>query len=146
MKDLASDVGVSIATLSAIRTTSPTAVEIDRKGFESLLFAFQTGVGGITFDGSNRIDWTMEHSDVSGSGYTAVGADDIVLQRGETLITGGIVRRHAAAHAAASIKKVGYIGEKQFIRLTPVFVGTHGTGTQVAAFAILGSPNSGPVA
>lgn len=145
MKDLASDIGVRNAALSAILTTTPTAIEIDRSGFESVTFAYQTGVGGITFSGVNRIDWTMEHSDVSGSGYTAVGVDDVVLP-GATLITGGIVRRHDAAHAAASVRRAGYIGEKRYVRLTPVFVGTHSTGTQVAAVAILGDANSRPVA
>ena len=48
-------------------------------------------------------------------------------------ITSGIVRALTAAHAAATVQKIGYKGGKRYIKLLADFSGTHGTGTPIAA-------------
>lgn len=147
MRDLFSDIKVTPLFITAVATqaANPAAITIDRAGFESVVLELLTGIGGITLTGTNRIDWTVTESDVSGSGYTAVAADDLQLEAGETWAAGGIVRSIIAAHAAQTLKKVGYIGNKRYLRCVPVFGGTHSTGTSVAGSAILSDASFKPV-
>lgn len=118
-------------------------LSIDRLGYGSVTFAMQVGVGGITFTASNRIDALLEHSE-DGTAWTPVPADQIV---GLTaLADDGIVRSFRSAHAAPSVTRFGYIGDNRYTRLSADFSGTHGTGTAIAAVAILGRPSQAPVA
>ena len=66
--------------------------------------------------------------------YAAVTDDDVVKDAyAPTSITGGIVRALTAAHAAATVQKLGYVGSKRYVKLLADFSGTHGTGTPIAA-------------
>jgi hypothetical protein len=56
---------------------------------------------------------------------------------GVTGISTGIIKSLIAAHAAAGAYRFGYKGGKRYIRLTADFSGTHGTGTPIAASALL---------
>lgn len=146
MRDLVSRVSISTPHFPAILTATPTAVTVDRRGFESVTFAVDAGIGGITFTGTNRIDWTMMHSD-DGSTWTNVTTGDVRGAAGtEPTITTGIVESYIAAKAAVSTTEYGYVGDKRYVRLTPVFGGTHATGTTVGTKAILGHPANSPAA
>jgi hypothetical protein len=57
---------------------------------------------------------------------------------------GGIVRALIAAHAAATVTKVGYIGNKRFLSLLADFSGTHGSPTPIAIKLVQGSPERAP--
>lgn len=148
MRDLFSDIKVAPLFVAAVATqaANPTALAIDRAGYESVVFELLTGAGGITFTGTNKIEWIVTECDTEGGSYTAVAAADLQLQTGESYATGGIVRAIVAAHAAQTLKKVGYIGTKRYVKCVPVFGGTHSTGTLVAGAAVLGHAHSKPVA
>lgn len=147
MRDLFNDIKVTPLFITAVATqaANPAAIVIDRAGFESVVLELLTGVGGITFTGTNRIDWTVTECDTSGGSYTAVAEDDLQLEAGETWASGGIVRSIIAAHTSQTLKKVGYIGNKRFLKCVPVFGGTHSTGTSVAGSAILSDASYKPV-
>jgi hypothetical protein len=146
MRDLVSRVSVSTPHFPAVLTATPTAVAVDRRGFESVTFVIDAGIGGITFTGTNRIDWTMMHSD-DGSTWTNVTTGDVrSAAGGQPTISNGIVESYVAAKAAVSTTEYGYVGDKRFARLTPVFGGTHATGTLLGSKAILGHPANAPVA
>ncbi|MDP3378942.1 MAG: hypothetical protein Q8S53_11300 [Brevundimonas sp.] len=115
---------------------------VDRLGFGSVTFALQVGVGGITFNATNRIDALLEHSE-DGTDWEPVPAAQVVGQIG--LADDGIIRSFRTAHAAPSVTRFGYIGDNRFTRLTADFNGTHGTGTGLSAVAILGRPAQAPV-
>lgn len=95
-----------------------------------------TGIGGITFTTTNKIEWIMKHGSVtSPAAQTAVEATDIVLGGSLTLATGGIIWALTAAHAAAATNLVEYIGGERYVSIVPTFGGTHATGTPVALLA-----------
>ena len=120
-----------------------TPVVIDRLGFESVTFSIAVGVGGITFSGTNKIEFKLEASD-DDTTYAAVPADEVA---GLTLTADdGIVYALKTAHAAATDTRFGYIGDARYLRITPDFSGTHGTATGLGVTAILGRPSHAPVA
>lgn len=142
MRELENSLAIRTALAPAVLSADTNGVTIDRLGFESVLFSLHVGVGGITFTGTNRVDFVMQHSD-DGTNWSAVAADDVV---GVTVAAGGIVRSLIAAHAAATVTKASYVGGRRYTRLNPDFGGTHATGTPMSAVAILGHASDRPVA
>lgn len=123
---------IAAATLAADNTPA----SVDLRDARSATILLNVGVGGITFSGSNKIEFILTHSD-DDTTYTAVTADDLILDSyAPATITGGIVRALIAAHAAATIQKIGYIGGKPYLKLLADFSGTHGTGTPIAVLVV----------
>ncbi len=147
MRDLVSRIAHFVAHFPAVLTASPTAVNIDRRGFESLVLLLHTGIGGITFTSTNKLEWIVTHSD-DGTNWDPVVTGDIVNAAGvvATVATGGIIEAYTAAKAAASLTQYGYVGMRRFVRAIPTFGGTHAPGTLVGATAILGHPHNAPAA
>lgn len=115
-----------------------TPAALDTRGFALAEIELFTGIGGITFDGSNKIEWTLKHGDDTTVGnHTAVAAADVkifsAVRTEVALVTGGIVWQLIAAHAAAAMRWVHYYGNKRYLSLLADFSGTHGTGTPLAA-------------
>lgn len=132
------------AVLSA--TTAGNAA--DSTDFDGIAHLISVGAGGITFDANNRIDFVMEHSS-DGVTYNPVSQSDIQSYKNSvTVAAGGIVRTLNAAKVAADTDptKVGYIGNLQYSRIRPVFVGTHGAGTPISIIAVRGASHFRPVA
>lgn len=145
MRDLVSRIAHFVAHFAAVLTATPTAVNIDRRGFESLTLFLATGAGGITFTGTNRLDWIITHSD-DGTTFEPVTTGQIIAANGTTLTVGanGVVESYITAKAAATTGQYGYVGDRRFVRATPTFGGTHATGTLVSALAVLGHPANSP--
>jgi hypothetical protein len=116
---------IGAATLSADNT--PAA--IDLQGYDGAELVLAIGAGGITFSGTNKIEFKLTHSD-DDSTYSDVTADDI---NGLTSVTDGIIKSLTSAHASAAVYRFGYKGGKRYLKLLADFSGTHGTGTPVAA-------------
>lgn len=134
MRDLYNNLDPALAVAPAVYTADSTPTSIDLKGSRSALMDIAVGVGGITFSGTNKIEFVMEHCD-DDSAWSAVALSDV---QGPASVTSGIVHSLVAAHAAASLTKVGYIGHKRYIRLTADFSGTHGAGTPISASVMRG--------
>lgn len=142
MKDMHSKISVATligaATLSADNT--PAAVDLD--GFTAAEIVLNIGVGGITFSGTNKIEFVLTHSD-DDSTYTNVDDADML---GVSGISNGIIKSLTAAHAAAASYRFGYKGGKRYLKLLADFSGTHGTGTPIAATVIKGEALVAPTA
>lgn len=123
-------------------TADNTPAAIDLQGFDAATILLAIGVGGITFDSTNKIEFKLTHSD-DDSTYTAVAQADVTDN--VTVASGGIIKSLVAAHAAASVTKVGYVGGKRYLKLLADFSGTHGTGTPICAQVVNGLPRLGPV-
>lgn len=109
-----------------------TPAAVDLVGCNSADIQIGVGIGGITFDATNKVEFKITHSD-DDSTYAAVGADDVILgtNADASVGTGGIVKSLIAAHAAADLTRVAYIGNKRYIKILADFSGTHGTGTPI---------------
>lgn len=142
MKDLHSSISVATLIGAATLAADNTPVAVDLKGYESAEIVLPIGIGGITFSGTNKIEFVLTHSD-DDSTYTNVTDADML---GVTGISSGIIKSLIAAHAAAASYRFGYKGGKRYLKLLADFSGTHGTGTPIAAMVIRGDGFSNPQA
>lgn len=143
MRDLHS--GVTVATLIGAATLSAdnTPPAVDLAGYQAATILLAIGVGGITFSGTNKIEFKLTHSD-DDSTYTAVTVDDLLGV--DSVAESGIIKSLTAAHAAASSYRFGYVGGKRYLKLLADFSGTHGTGTPIAAMVLKGHGDVQPEA
>jgi len=143
MRDLYNNIKTveAIAPIELGADNTPAA--IDRLGYESMAFAIHVGIGGITFTGTNKVEFKLTHSDDDVT-YTDVTINDV--QGLASVETGGIVQSLIAAHAASTVTRFGYTGNKRYLKLLADFSGTHANPTPVSALAVLGNAADLPVA
>ena len=144
MKDLFTHLKAARLVAPGIVTTTPAGIVVDLLGFKSALLLLDTGIGGITFTGTNSITWELQDSPDNVT-FTDVDITKVLGLTDAALPAAGIIRQFTAAHAAASLDPICYIGGQRFIKLIPNFNGTHATGTFVAANALLGDAAYQPV-
>ncbi|MFC5371407.1 hypothetical protein ACFPIF_02510 [Brevundimonas faecalis] len=143
MREQSNSLKIVSAIAPGVYTADTTPVAIDRLGFASATFAIHVGAGGISFNGTNKIEFVLEDS-YDGNDWNSVPASQIV---GPSLTADdGIVLALKAAHADVTVTKLGYIGDARYVRLKGDFSGTHGTGTPLAATVVFGRPSQAPVA
>jgi hypothetical protein len=142
MRDLISNLGLVVALPAAAYGADNTPAAIDLLGFEGALIALEVGVGGITFTGTNKVEFKLTHStdDVT---YDAVTLEDV--QGIASVGTGGIISSLIAAHANPTVEKIGYVGNRRYLKLLADFSGTHGSPTPISAIVIKGHPRHAPV-
>jgi hypothetical protein len=121
----------------AVYAADNTPVEFDIGQNDALTLLLSVGAGGITFSGTNKVEFVLTHSDVSGGTFVPVTQNDIV---GMTVAAGGIIQSLIAAHATPTVYEGGYVGGKPFLRLLADFSGTHGTGTILSCIGVRGRP------
>lgn len=141
MRDFANHFGTAILLPPATYDADNTPAAVDLLGYGSCAIIIAVGVGGITFSSTNKVEYKLTHSDDDVT-YTAVTQYDIDRA---TVGTGGIIKSLTAAHASPTVTRVGYIGSMRYIKLLADFSGTHGTGTPMAAVAMLGNAAVQPV-
>lgn len=136
LRDYISNMAV-LAQINATLAADNTPAAIDMRGYDSVSVLIGVGIGGITFDASNKVEVKLTDSD-DDSTYAAVDAADVVLGKNAdaSVGTGGIVRSLIAAHAAATTAKVGYIGGKRYLKVLADFTGTHATGTPICVTVV----------
>lgn len=141
MRDIYSTLAAVTVLDPAVITADNTPAAIDLQGFNAALLLIYVGVGGITFSATNKVEFVLTHSD-DNSTYSAVAVTDVL---GVDSVTGGIVKSLVAAHAAADLTAVGYVGGKRYLKLLADFSGTHGTGTLIGATLVKGHPALSPI-
>ena len=143
MRDMHSTISAVVAVPAATYNADNTPANVNLATFDGALVLIQTGVGGITFSGVNKIEYILRHGDSTDAAtHTPVAATDVA---GVVWAAGGIVRSLVAAHAAPSVTEVSYIGTKENISVLADFSGTHGTGTPIAVTVLRGFPLTAPV-
>ncbi|MFC3163066.1 hypothetical protein [Ciceribacter thiooxidans] len=143
MKDIHSDFTVVSAIGAAVLSADNTPTAIDLQGYNAAEILLAIGVGGITFDTTNKIEFKVTHSD-DDSTYTAVEAKDIL---GVAAVgSGGIIKALTAAHAAAAAYRFGYVGGKRYLKILADFSGTHAAGTPIAGLVVKGQGYNQPEA
>lgn len=137
-RDLRSRISPAVTLGPATLAADQTGVTVDLQGFESATVELAIGVGGITFDATNKIEFVMQHGDASDlSDAQPVAAKDV---QGVTP-TSGIIKALTSAHAAADVTEIGYVGGKRYVRVNADFSGTHGTGTPISVLIVRGHPH-----
>ena len=139
MKDLHSRIAIDQSIAPAVYAADNVPVAVDLLGFDSAEIEIGVGVGGITFSGTNKIEFVATHSD-DGLTYDPVADKDLL---GVSGISGGIIKSLVTAHASADVSRFGYIGGRRYVKLLADFSGTHGTGTPISANIIKGNPDRG---
>ncbi len=137
MRDLYNNIEVVEAIAPEALDDDNTPAAIDLQGYGSADVVIHVGVGGITFDDTDKVEFKLTHSD-DDSTYTAVDVDDV--QGLDSVGTGGIIYDLTAEHAAATVTEVGYVGGKRYLKLLADFDGTHGTATPMSAVVVKGRP------
>lgn len=143
MRDMVSDVSANVMIASATYSADTTPTAIDLLGYDGCTILIEVGAGGITFSGTNKVEFVLTESD-DNSSYSNVAAADVI--HAPTTVTSGIVYNLIAAHASATVVRLGYKGKKRYLKLLADFSGTHGTGTPISAVALLGYPTTAPIA
>lgn len=143
MRDIISNIAVASVIAPDAYDADNVPASIDLLGFDSAMLAIHVGAGGIVFNGTNKIEFKLTHSDDDASYEPVVLAD---VQGISAVDAGGIVLALKAAHASPSITRVGYVGNRRYLKLLADFSGTHGTPTPLDATAIKGHARVSPVA
>lgn len=125
---------IAPAANADLGTTPLVGTVIDRAGYESLTYAIITGT---LSDANATYAVLLEESDDSGmSGATAVADADLIgteAAAGFTYANDGVTR------------KLGYVGNKRYTRLTITPTGADSGNSPIAPVAILGRPHLAPV-
>lgn len=143
LRDLTSNVKpvMLIGPVSADSTQTPSE-GVDLQGASMSDVHAMVGAGGITFDGDNRIDFVLEHSDSKDSGFEPVVSwRDINV--GE-VDDNGVFQSINEAHESPAVYQIGYVGDKRYLRVVATFEGTHGAETPIAAMVLLGGLHMRP--
>jgi hypothetical protein len=139
MRDLYDLIGIKPVIAPVVSSSNSPVVGaiINRSGFESVTYVIETGIltSGATFA------VLLEEGNQSNLSDAATVADT------DTGGTQAGVAFTAASNDGATLK-LGYIGAKQYTRLTITPSGNAGSGASspIAAIAILGHANVAPVA
>lgn len=139
MEDIHSNVFIDTLIANATYSADTTPAAVDLAGFDAAEIVLALGAGGITFSGTNKIEFVLTHSDDNVT-YTNVADVDML---GVSGISNGIIKALTAAQAAA-IVRFGYKGNKRYLKLLADFSGTHGTGTPIGAYVIKGEASLAP--
>ncbi|WHZ35751.1 hypothetical protein [Sagittula sp. MA-2] len=128
MKDIYSDLGVVQDMIPAVQSATATGSAIDLQGYNSALVVVTTGAIVSAGDFTTKL---QESDTTTGGDFTDVAAADLIGS-------------FPASLEASSIVKVGYRGNKRYIRT----VTTKNGGTSIAAGIVVvkGHPYDAPVA
>ena len=143
MRDLISNLQVKRGISPVTQTNSDTALVsqiIDRQGYDGVAFLIATGT---LSDADATFTVLLEEGDNSGlSDNTAVADADMISQ------TLGTAPETAASFTFThddQVRKIGYIGNKRYVRLTITPSGNNSGSAPLCAIALLGRPALRPV-
>lgn len=141
MRDMVNNIQVkrAISPVSVSDDTAQVSEIIDRLGYDSL--TFMIAIGSIA-DANATFAVLLEDGDQANLSDNAAVADaDMISQ------TPGTAPETAAAFQYDDdneVRKVGYVGNKRYVRLTITPSG-NASGALLSAIAVLGNPHSRPV-
>jgi len=142
MKDMHSALTAVAVIGPAVLAADNTPAALDLQGYNAAEIVLAIGIGGITFDDTNKVEFKLSHGDTStASEHAAVAQGDVL---GVTVATGGVIKALTAAHAAAAVYRVGYKGGKRYVSVLADFSGTHGTGTPISVLLLKGAGIDNP--
>lgn len=140
-REITSSIAPSVVYGPIVATADNTPTAIDLQGYDAAVILLAIGVGGITFDTTNKIEFKLQHSDDNVT-YVDVAYTDLTGAAAPTsALTTGIIKSLTSAHAAAAVYEFGYVGSKRYLKLLNDFSGTHAVGTPIAHVIVKAKPS-----
>jgi hypothetical protein len=125
---------IAPAANNDLGTTPLVGAVIDKSGFESLLYLIQTGT---LSDANATYAVLLEESDEDDTNFAPVADEDLLGTEADAGFTFG---------DDGETRKIGYIGNKRYTRLTITPTGADDGDSPIAAVAVLGHAHDRPVA
>ena len=140
MKDLSNNISPAVSLAAAVRTAAANGTGVDLQGYESATVLVDVGAEGDTLSSSVHFEVSLEESD-DNSTFTDVAQASII---DGTIASGGIFLKLDGTtggdpDSTGGIFRVGYVGNKRYIRVVIAKTGTHSTGTPIGAMVVRGS-------
>lgn len=125
-----------LGTASVTLTTNDVNGSIvDTQGFNSLWFVVNVGANGGTLNGSNKVDFKLQHGDIADLS-DALAVATIGEAGGYSVDTNGVFATVDAGGEASAVYKVAYTGNKRYLRVVSDVTGT--ISLPISITAILG--------
>ena len=140
MKDLSNNISPAVSLPAAVRTAAANGTGVDLQGYESATVLVDVGAEGDTLSSSVHFEVSLEESD-DNSTFTDVAQASII---DGTIASGGIFLKLDGTaggnpDSTGGIFRVGYVGNKRYIRVVLAKTGTHSNGTPIGAMVVRGS-------
>jgi hypothetical protein len=140
MKDLSNNISPAVSLINAVKTAAGNGTGVDLQGYEGATVLVDVGAEGDTLSSSVYFEVSLEHSD-DDSTYTDCAQADIV---DGTISAGGIFLKldgtaNGNPDSAGGIFRVGYAGNKRYVRVVLAKTGTHSNGTPLGAMIVRSS-------
>ena len=140
MKDLSNNISPAVSLAAAVRTAAANGTGVDLQGYESATVLVDVGAEGDTLSSSVHFEVSLEESD-DNSTFTDVAQASII---DGTIASGGIFLKLDGTtggdrDTTGGIFRVGYVGNKRYIRVVLAKTGTHSNGTPIGAMVVRGS-------
>mgnify|MGYP003134270308 FL=1 len=139
MKDLSNNISPAVSLPAAVRTAAANGTGVDLQGYESATVLVDVGAEGDTLSSSVHFEVSLEESD-DNSTFTDVAQASII---DGTIASGGIFLKLDGTtggdpDTTGGIFRVGYVGNKRYIRVVLAKTGTHSNGTPIGAMVVRG--------
>ena len=139
MQDLSNNINPAVSIINAVKTAAANGTGVDLQGYERATVLVDVGAEGDTLSSSVHFEISLEESD-DDSTYTDVAQASIV---DGTIASDGIFLKLDGTtggdpDTAGGIFRVGYVGNKRYIRVVIAKTGTHSNGTPIGAMVIRG--------
>ena len=140
MKDLSNNISPAVSLAAAVRSAAANGTGVDLQGYESATVLVDVGAEGDTLSSSVHFEVSLEESD-DNSTFTDVAQASII---DGTIASGGIFLKLDGTtggdpDTTGGIFRVGYVGNKRYIRVVLAKTGTHSNGTPIGAMVVRGS-------
>ena len=140
MKDLSNNINPAVSLAAAVRSAAANGTGVDLQGYESATVLVDVGAEGDTLSSSVYFELSLEESD-DNSTFTDVAQASII---DGTIAAGGIFLKLDGTaggnpDTAGGIFRVGYVGNKRYLRVVIAKTGTHSNGTPIGAMVVRGS-------
>ncbi len=139
MKDLSNNISPAVSLAAAVRSAAANGTGVDLQGYESATVLVDVGAEGDTLSSSVHFEVSLEESD-DNSTFTDVAQASII---DGTISSGGIFLKLDGTtggdpDSSGGIFRVGYVGNKRYIRVVLAKTGTHSNGTPIGAMVVRG--------
>ena len=132
---------LSLDLIPASRTATASSSIVDTQGYDEFAVEFLVGTATQTLSTSTYIQALLEHSDATGSGWAVTTAHTGQIANASN----GEFLRVTSSTQDDVVAKTSYFGEKRYLRVADVRVGTQTVGTITSVVSVRGRPMSAPV-